>query len=529
MLTISGNQLQFKPKFDTNTIAQLKFLGMRWSPSKKLWYGKITKIFVDGFVKTFPEYYEELKSYIPVLPQIYWKPSNYLMEHQEKAAAVALGTPRYCFYHDIGVGKTILAIELIKQKQVKTLVVCPLGVIEDAWMTEGIKKFAPELEMQTANLWRAKKRKVLELALFQNPLRVAIINFESFRTEAKKLVKAGFQMLIIDESAKCKDNRSLITKALVEFSENMDYVYELSGNPAPNSEQEYFSQVKMIDPMLFGRSFYSFRNKYFYPAGYGGFKYKMKEEMRKDFLKKLASISEVVRKEDVLDLPEKTLNLRTVYLNTVERKTYETMKRDLLIEFNGMEVVAANAAVKQMKLREGTSGFYLDEDKRVVKVGESKLNELKELLEEIGDHQVIIWTHFHYEADMVERMLQKRVDNGEKIRWGRVDGTIKNQTIKDDNVKFFKSYIFNYLIAHPGSLGHGVTLVNCTHTVYFSLSHSWEMFEQSMGRIYRKGQINKCSYYFLIADCSVDEIIWKALQEKKSVSEAVFAYIKGRK
>ena len=115
MLTISGNQLQFKPKFDTKTIAQLKFLGMRWSPSKKFWYGKITKIFVEGFLKTFPEYYEELKSYIPVLPQIYWKPSDYLMEHQEKAAAVAFGTPRYCFYHDIGVGKNILANEFIKQ------------------------------------------------------------------------------------------------------------------------------------------------------------------------------------------------------------------------------------------------------------------------------------------------------------------------------------------------------------------------------------------------------------------------------
>ncbi|GAF89545.1 unnamed protein product, partial [marine sediment metagenome] len=276
----------------------------------------------------------------------------------------------------------------------------------------------------TENLWQAKKRKELELALFQNPLRIAIINFESFRIEAKKLAEAGFQMLIIDESAKVKDNRSLITKTLIEFSENMDYIYELSGNPAPNSEMEYFSQVKMVNPMLYGKSFYSFRNKYFYPAGYGGFKWKMKEEMREDFLEKLASISEVVRKEDVLDLPEKTLNIRKVHLNTVERKAYEIMKKDLVLEFNGREVIAANTAVKLMKLREGTSGFYLDEDSRVVSVGQSKLNELKELLDEIGDHQVIIWTHFHYEADMVERLFKdlskKLIKIGqEPIAWGR--------------------------------------------------------------------------------------------------------------
>ena len=516
MLTISGNQLQFKPKFNRDTIAQLKFLGMRWSPARKLWYKKITKIFLENFLGVFPEFYNDLKDYLPAfLPQIQWTPSEYLMEHQEKGAALAVGMPRFCFFDDIGTGKTVLGIELFKQKQVKTLVVCPLSIIEDVWR-EDIQNFMPGTI--AANLWQAKRSKNLDLALKWD---FCIINFESFRIEAKNLAKAGFQMLIIDESAYCKDARSQITKALVEFSENMDYVYEMSGNPAPNSEMEYFSQAKMVNPMLFGNSFYSFRNRYFYPDGYGGFKWKMKEEMREDFLEKLSSISRVVLKEDVLDLPERTFNVRRVYLDTVERKTYETMKRDLVVEFAGMEIVAANAAVKQMKLREGTSGFYLDEDSQVVKVGESKLKELKKLLEEIGNHQVIIWTHFHYEADMVEKLL----GGG----YGRIDGTIKNQVTKDENARLFRKGKFQYLIAHPGSKKYGSPFVNCTYVIYFSLSHSWDAFKQSAGRNYRKGQTNKCSYYFLIADCSVDEIIWKALQEKKSVSEAVFAYIKGRR
>ena len=160
MLTISGNQLRFKPKFDKDTIAQLKFLGMRWSPSGKFWYSKITKIFVEGFLKIFPEYYEELKEYIPTLPQIQWTPSEHLMEHQEKAASFAVGTPRYCFYHDIGVGKTVLSIELIKQKKVKTLVVCPLSIIENAWM-EDFQKFG-EVGIAVQNLWKARKRKELD-------------------------------------------------------------------------------------------------------------------------------------------------------------------------------------------------------------------------------------------------------------------------------------------------------------------------------------------------------------------------------
>ncbi|HEC64327.1 MAG TPA: hypothetical protein ENI23_03440 [bacterium] len=518
VLKIEDNHLQFKPDFDKDTITQLKFLGMRWAPAKKHWYAKITKIFVGNFLSIFPEFIWDLRGYAPIIsPNSQWTPSSYLMDHQKSMAETALTIPRYLIYHDIGVGKTIIGIELVKQKQAKTLVTCPLSIIEDAWM-EDIKKFAPEIN--AVNLWKAKKNRQLNFALTLD-FHVAIINFESFRTEAKQLAQAGFQMLIIDESSKCRDARSQITKALIEFSENMDYIYELSGNPAPNSEMEYFSQARMVDPMLFGRSFFAFRNKYFYSFGYGNFQWKMKEDKRKEFLDKLASISEVVRREDVLDLPGKTLNIRKVFLTTIERKVYETMKRDLVIEFAGMEVVAANAAVKQMKLREGTSGFYLDENKKAVIVGQSKLNELKELLEEIGDHQVAIWTHFHYEADIVEKLLGKKC--------GRVDGTIKNQDVKHSIVRDWKDGKLQYLIAHPDSFGHGHTWINCFYIIYFSLSHSWDLFYQSMGRFERKGQTNKCTYYFLIADCSVDEVIWVALQAKKSVSQAVFDYIKGKK
>jgi len=514
-IDIQNNILHLKFKFDRDLIAQIKLLGMRWSPSKKIWYAKITKLFVENFLEMFPSFYEDLKKYVPTTPQIQWTPSSYLMDHQRKAAEFAVGTPRYCFFHDVGTGKTLTGIELFKQKRVKTLVVCPLGVIEDAWMEEGIKKFAPEII--AANLWRARKSKNMDFALKQD---LCIINFESFRVEAKKLAEAGFQMLLVDESAKIKDARSKTAKALIEFAENMDYVYLFSGNPAPNSEQEYFSQARLINPMLFGHSFYNFRNGYFYSFGYGNFNWKMKEDRRSEFMEKLKSISEVVRKEDVLDLPEATYNIRKVYLDELEKKAYKDMERHLVIEIGGKEVIATNAGVKLMKLREGTSGFYLDEDKNVVKVGTSKLKELEELLEEIGDHQVIIWTHFHYEADMVEKLL-----NGKSV--GRVDGTISNQNVKDQTIWKFKHQEIQYLVAHPASMGHGVTEVNCAHAIYFSLNHSWEMFDQSCGRIHRKGQKNKVSYFFLIADQSVDEIIYKALGNKKSVVDAVFNYIRG--
>ena len=77
-------------------------------------------------------------------------------------------------------------------------------------------------------------------------------------------------------------------------------------------------------------------------------------------------------------------------------------------------------------------------------------------------------------------------------------------------------------------MAHGQTLTNCSYAVYFSLSHSLELQDQSEDRIHRKGQINKCTYYFLLAKNTVDSSILDALQGKRDVAEAILNHIKGR-
>jgi len=510
--------LLFKFTYNQDFISRAKLLGMRWSPTRRVWYAKITRMFINDFFKIFPEVIcpPEFSSQISTSPDYSdYSPSDYLLRHQHDSAVLATNRPRYCFFHGIGSGKTLLGIELVKQKGVKTLAVTPLSVIEDAWMAD-LRDFAPEINV--VDLWTLK-RKGRNWTRGLDKIQLGVINFDSFRIAAEELKKVGFNQLLIDESARLKDARAKTTQVLIEFAENMDFCYLFSGNPAPNNELEYFNQARAVDPTKFGRSFYKFRAKYFYSCGYGGYKWKMKEDMREEFLNKLAEISEVIRTEDITDLPPFTNNIRKVYLDITERKLYEDMRKKMYIELGGQEVLAVNAAVKIMKLREGTSGFYYDDDKKAIIAGRSKFNELEQLLEEIGDHQVLIWTHFHYEADEVQKLLDGKT-------WGRADGTIVSRAKKDETIKAFKKGDLQYLIAHPGSIRHGIRLENCTYAIFFSLSHSYEFFDQCCGRIWRKGQTKKCSFYFLIADRSVDEVIMKALENKGKVVEEVFRYIK---
>jgi len=509
---IQGKNIVLTFDFSADLATRAKKLGMKYRPSSKEWWFENNHINKMLIAREFDQF---LGFVLPEPTPTYNLPA-YLMPHQKKAVMDARTYKRLGIYYDTGVGKTLSAIEIIRMYRVKTLVVCPLSIIEPAWMVD-LEKWSPELRLNATNLWKCKTKKRFDKGLESD---VCIINFESFRAKAKQLSEAEFSMVIIDESSRAKNPKSSVTKALVKFCDNIPLVYLLSGTPAPNNNTEYWPQMRILDPSLLSRSFYSFRSKYFTPAGFGGFQWKENPSVRQDLLDKIATVSIVARKEDVLELPERTDRTVDVMLSPDERRAYEQMKDDMIVEVEENEICASNAAVKYMKLRSITSGFMFDEDRNVHTVGKSKLKALLELLEQIGDHQVIIWTTFQYEA----RAISEALRNESAI----CNGTVK-QSDKEEAIKDFKDGHIKYLIAHPKTIGHGVTLTNCTYSIYYSLSYSYEEYSQSRDRIYRKGQENKCTYYHLIAQNTVDRPILEALRGKGDASDAVLKYIKGGK
>ena len=101
------------------------------------------------------------------------------------------------------------------------------------------------------------------------------------------------------------------------------------------------------------------------------------------------------------------------------------------------------------------------------------------------------------------------------------DDAEKQKAISD-----FLSGRSRYFIANPQSAGHGLTFVNCSYAVYFSLTYSYELLKQSQDRIHRIGQNTKCTYYYLIAEKTIDQVIYQAIQEKRKLSEDVLEYLR---
>ena len=457
-----------------------------------------------------------------------------LYKHQLDALKLAR-CGNVALFHDCGTGKTLTALHIIKHWKMKgegpALVVCPLSIIEAAWI-EDCKKFTPYLDI--VSLWHkpsTHKRKC-QLRTLAEDHDIYVANFETFKSLYPEICEKGFGVLIVDESSKMKNPKSQITKALLSLTgikfrkspyktdAEIPNRYVLSGTPAPNDESEYWAQVKFITGPgynCFNDNFYAFRSRYFVsiPLGLTGQKmFKFRKPMQQELMDAMKPVTHIVRKEDALDLPDQVHEIRKIYLNTKERAAYDTLKRDMILRYGTDTVLAETALTEIMKLRQLTSGFAYGEDGVTIQTGKSKLTELKALLDELGNHQVIIWANFKAEI----ALLFKELGDCDALWSGSHD---RNKTIKD-----FQNGNTQYLIANPQSAAHGLTFTNCCYAIYYSLNYSYEYHKQSQDRIHRIGQDNKCTYYYFIADDTIDEVIYQAVQQKSELSRTVLSYLR---
>lgn len=451
-----------------------------------------------------------------------------LYAHQQRAIDFAISNHGRCaLFHEPGLGKTRSGLEIFRhyrslQPELRLLVVCPLSLINAAW-GEDIQKFTgfsyvPFKEIKDSD--------------------IVIINYESLISKKNlpsiiELIRKHKFMCILDESCRLKGNKSITTKILLALRDNFPYRLVMSGAPMPNSELELWGQIRFVQSELLNKSFYRFRDEYFHLERGGvvrqadfselrelfrkGWKYTIAN--RKALMDKIQPYTHWVKKAEALDLPEQVDETREVTLSPAERKAYKEMKTELITEIGGVEVTAQVALTKLMKLRQVTAGFLYSAAGEALKIGNSKLEELEKVLEELGSQPVIIWVQFRYEVEAIQELISDKYGAKEVM-------TLYSETPdRDESIRKFKNNEVRYLISHPRSGGHGLTFINCSTMIFFSLDYSYEAHFQSRDRIHRIGQDNKCLYIYLIAKDSIDKELLKVLQRKQSIQDAVYRII----
>lgn len=450
--------------------------------------------------------------------------AEWRFKHQQLGLELSRINDRFGFFYDTRTGKTPMSLSIInddvqRHPDHKWLVLCPLILIEEAWLGDA-NHFFPKLSVVNLHA----KTKELRRKKFQVNGNLYLQNIESFITWQPEIEKLGIHGCFVDESSTMKSTSSKFGKAAVEFAKQMKKWYLLSGTPAPNGEHEYYRQLQSIDMYGVHKSYAQFKEHFFINVSYNPQfeKLQIRDDRKQELIDLVKDYSIYVDKEDVLTTPGRDFIKVEMDMPKELSDKYKELARKLYIELDeDTTITASSAAAKMNKLNQVSSGFIIDSEEQTTHVlSPYRFAKLLEILATHPNEQILIWANYKEEF----RQIQGLLGNNCAI----VNGTVSIDE-KRKNIKDFKEGRIQYLVANPASADKGLTLTNAHICIYFSMNYSYELFKQSMERIYGDviKQPTRCTYYVMLAKGTVDEAIYGALDNKESISTAVLNHLKG--
>ncbi len=469
---------------------------------------------------------------------------NFLIEpwkHQLEAIGRASepDVPNFAFFFEMGAGKTATAINTLRfkfnqsKRVMRTLILCPPIVIPN-WRAEWLKnsKIEPGKIVLLTGPGSKRARLFEEKAWYKGePVgTIFVTNYESLlMPELCALFhKWRPDVLVLDESHRCKDSKTKRTKAAIKLSDLASHKYLLSGSPVLNTPMDLFSQFRILDGgKTFGQNFFAFRATYFRDANSGmpRDRYFPKWELMAGALEainaKIKPVSMRVLKTECLDLPPLIRQTISVGMTPAQAKIYEDMKRDF-VAFMGQDktVVATLAITKALRLQQIASGFANTVEGQTVSIGSTpKMDALKELLAELTPaHKVLVWAVWKENYEQIRKVCE---DLG--LPFVEVHGDVA-QGDKYKNVDAFNNDPkVRVLIGHPGSGGIGINLVAASYSIFYSRNFSLEHSLQAEARNHRGGSEihEKITRIDLVCENTIDELVTEKLANKIEISDKV--------
>lgn len=223
----------------------------------------------------------------------------------------------------------------------------------------------------------------------------------------------------------------------------------------------------------------------------------------------IADITVSMKAVDYLDMPEKVEITDSVVLPEPVMERYRRLKKELVLEMKGKELTAANAAALSGKLTQMANGAVYSDDGDVVEVHDGKLSALEDIVESASGKPILVAYWYRHDR---ERIL-KRLDAREL------------KTV--DDISDWNEGRIPIALIHASS-GHGLNLQKGGSTiVWFGLTWSLELYQQTNARLWRQGQKDRSVFvHHIVAKGTIDERIMEALAGKARVQDALLSAVK---
>lgn len=417
---------------------------------------------------------------------------------------------------EMGTGKTIQTISVLAHHPdpFPCLIICP-NSMKITWKRE-FERWWPGVDCVVIGGSAVARRKQIE-----SVKHVGIINWESLRlhtrlapygsvalTAAEKKPKelngVDWRTVVADEAHRMIHPRSKQTRAVWWLGRQAEYRYALTGTPIANHPDDLWAIAHFISPTDWPAKTV-FIDRYCLQSWnvYGGIDViGVKPETRDEFFKILDPRFRRMPKDLVLPyLPKKLRQYRYVELGNKQRKAYDQMRKQMLAELDAGLLVGVNPLTRALRLMQFSSAYAeMNEDGDVRLTEPScKLDALDEVLEELGDEPLVVFSESRQLIELACTRLEKAHISFSKIVGGLtpLDRDLAQQSFQEGRVRV--------ILLTLGAGSEGLTLTRARHAVF--LQRSWSMLKnkQAEDRIHRIGsEIH--DKIFIIYIVSVDTV-----------------------
>jgi len=513
---------EFKKKYDLPFVPNKMYIGFILGENEKSFhvFGKLKKNQKQNEIYWVPKtQIMEDPYYTPVDIDIDFekyeekdKLGRKLYEHQKEGIKFLVSRKKAILADDMGLGKTLQSVMgTLAAESKKVLIICPSST-KINWERE-INMFGEyDTSIISGRKWKPAKYTIINYDILKN-FHTVKKRGEKPIEELTNILDEKFDTLIVDEAHYLKNHQSIRGSIVTDLVKKnaFENVWLLTGTPVANRPKDLYNLLKIIGHPLSD-------NWQFYVKRYcdaKNFKKKMKNGKIKniwviDGNSNLNELSiriknKVLRrmKEDVLDMPEKTIipvfneltskewveydNLWEEYLiKRQEQKKRGNPQRDLVELILLRQFIALKAIPNTIELAENA----LEEGKKII-IFTTFTDELLELQEYFGNQCVV------HNGSMGDKDKQFSVDE------------FQNNPKK-------KVFIGNIM-----SAGVGITLTAADTVIFNSFDWVPGNNEQAEDRSYRIGQKNNVSVYYQLFEDTISTRMWYTLKHKKNVIDQI--------
>ncbi|MCS2583285.1 DEAD/DEAH box helicase [Bacteroides sp. BFG-551] len=527
-IELKGDNFELSFKYRTSIVDRVRQIpGRRFDGAKKVWIVP-TRSRVDlermiyqirqfeniNWINGTEKKEEDIAYDIPELPDL-TVPHNLKIQpypYQLKGIARGLELKRFMNCDEPGLGKTLQSIATINLADAfPCLVVCPSS-LKINWQREW-EKFTDKKAMILTDKVRDTWTFFFQTGMHQ----VFIVNYESLKKYFVQRIKKAegwtlrdvefrnsinlFKSVIIDESHRCKSASTQQAKFCKGICTGKEWVIELTGTPVVNRPKDLIPQLAILDRMNDFGGYKPFVDRYCS----GQREASNLRELNFNLWKYC-----MFRREKSLvltDLPDKIRQVNTCEITN--RKEYMDAERDLIMYLQKYKDADDDKIAKAMR---GEVMVRINILRQISARG--KVRDVIEFVKDFRENgkKIILFCSLHEVVDQLKRYFPTAV-------------SVTGRDSQDEKQRAVDAFQNNpkadIIICSIKAAGVGLTLTASSNVAFVEFPWTYADCCQCEDRAHRIGQKDSVTCYYFLGRRTIDEKVYRIIQEKKNIANAV--------